>query len=139
MSNNLQKRYKGHIRELANRICVFECEVASLILGVILFLKFPDKQEGISDILVWSARELITHIVNNFSNLIHENHDFLLQDFCSVSEISDITKSEYSHDLLSSNNWIDASTAFNILSYNLRSSLSIAQCKQSSNLDNCFL
>lgn len=57
--------------------------------------------------------------MNNFADLINKDHDFFLQDFSGISEIANVTKSEYAHNLMTSNDGIDTSTALDVLGNNL--------------------
>ena len=70
-----------------------------------------------------------------FSNLIYENHNIFLKDFSGISEISNVAESKYAHNLLSGNDRINSSTAFNIFGNNLRTSLTITESKESSNFN----
>jgi hypothetical protein len=57
--------------------------------------------------------------MNNFTDLIHKDHDLFLQDFSGISEIANVTESEYAHNLGTSNDGIDTSTALDVFGNNL--------------------
>ena len=57
--------------------------------------------------------------MNNFTYLINKDHDLVLQDFSGICEITNVTESEYAHNLMTSNDGIDTSTALDVLGNNL--------------------
>jgi hypothetical protein len=57
--------------------------------------------------------------MNNFTDLINKDHDLFLQDFSGISEIANVTESEYAHNLVTSYDGIDTSTALDVLGNNL--------------------
>jgi len=74
--------------------------------------------------------------VNNGAYLIDKNHDVFLKDLSSVSKVSNVTEAENSHDLLSRNDGVHASTTLNVLGYNLRASLTEPKSKKGSDVYN---
>ena len=50
-----------------------------------------------------------------------------LQDFSSICEVSDVTKSKYGHDLLPRDHWVQIASTLNIVSNNLHTAALLPQ------------
>ena len=116
---DLQERDHTHISQLVHRISILESNVISISRHIML-IELPNKQEGISDVLIWRATELIHYAMHDLSDLIHKGHYALLQDLSCISEISDIAETKDGHDLLPREDWIHTATATDVLGDNLR-------------------
>lgn len=77
--------------------------------------------------------------MNNLRNLIHENHNILLQNLCSISKISNIAKSKYSAFLLTSNKWVHVPSPHHISTNDLCSGSSKDQRQKSSYFHDCIM
>ena len=67
---------------------------------MVIIIKFPDKKEGISDVLVCRSLESINYSMNDLADLIDENWSALLQNFSGVSVLSDVAETENTYALL---------------------------------------
>ena len=75
----------------------------------------------------------------NGCDLINKNHYIGLKNLCGISEVSDITKSEYSHNLLTRYHDIDNSGVLNNSANDLSSCLPEANSKERTYFDYCVL
>jgi hypothetical protein len=73
--------------------------------------------------------------MHNFTDLVDENHDILLQDLRCVCKVTNITKPEDTHDLATWKNRVYATARFNVLRNNLRTGFSISNGQECTNLN----
>ena len=77
--------------------------------------------------------------MNNLSNSVDKYHDLLLQNFCGISEIPDITKSENSTLSFSRQHRIEITLLSHILGYDLTTRLSKSQSQKHTDFGYCVL
>ena len=108
--NDLDKGNYSHVSQLLDLICLHQEDVTRRLSDNILLVKLPDKQESITNVLIRRPGVRIDDVMHDFSDLVHEDHNILLEDFCRICEITNITESEDTHDLASREDRVDATT-----------------------------
>mmetsp|Transcript_101202 Transcript_101202/g.241298 ORF Transcript_101202/g.241298 Transcript_101202/m.241298 type:complete len:306 (-) Transcript_101202:1267-2184(-) len=97
----------------------------------------PGQKEGLPDVLVWIAEELVDAGVNHGCNSVDEDHDLILKNFGGICEVADVAEAK---NRLNSAPWDHgiqsrAVAAAHVLANDLSARLSKAQCQQGPDLD----
>mmetsp|Transcript_34038 Transcript_34038/g.79325 ORF Transcript_34038/g.79325 Transcript_34038/m.79325 type:complete len:564 (+) Transcript_34038:741-2432(+) len=97
----------------------------------------PDHQEGIADVPIWRAMEVVHAAVDDLTHLVHEEHHLLFQNLGRCHEVPNVAKADDGFDLGSRNHGVDPGrgTHLHILANNLGPSFAKAQGQQSAKLD----
>ena len=70
-------------------------------ISIFSMWKFPHQHESITYVFIGLTSVLDSIRVNYTSYLIHKTYNTLLEDFCCISKISNITKSKNGEDFIS--------------------------------------
>lgn len=103
---------------------------------VVVFGYFPNQKKGLSDVFVRWATVPVHSFVYDWTDLIYELEDVLLQDLVDLGELSDVAKSKYSAFFLTLEHRIHVAFLDDILTDDLSSGASEDNTQQSSNFDN---
>ena len=136
-SDDFNKRNNCQIAHLANILQIFEYECPRLkwVRIVILRPELPNKQKRIADIFICRTTILIDCSMDYCCNLIDKHHHTLLKNFCCISEISNIAKSENGHHFFTRYHRVDFASFAHISSNDFRSCFPKTDCQQSPNFN----
>jgi hypothetical protein len=134
--DDLDKREDGKVRRILVLMGYFvRCVLCCKILHIFVF---PHEQECISYVFVGCSSILVYLRMSNFSDLVHKEHDFSLQNFSGVCKVSDVAKAEHRKYSLPGHHGVDITARAHILSNNLRTGLSKANGEQMPNFHDCL-
>mmetsp|Transcript_13064 Transcript_13064/g.27308 ORF Transcript_13064/g.27308 Transcript_13064/m.27308 type:complete len:208 (-) Transcript_13064:1954-2577(-) len=126
--NNLDEGHHSHVSQLR----------LPLLGGT---RQAPDEEEAIADVLVWGAVVVIHTPVHNLGDLVHEEHNFLLQDLGRIREVTDAAEAYDGANLLPGRHGLhtSAGATTHVLPDDLRAGLAKAQGQEAPEFDDGLL
>ena len=135
LRNNFQETYQGHIAKLRHFVRWNQAQLSRFIVKLLtVLIELPDEQERISDVLVGGTLEAIDDSVNDLTDLVHKEHNALLEHFGCVCEPADVAEAEDTHAFETRQERVYIVTFAHILTDNFRPGLTKADGEQASDL-----
>mmetsp|Transcript_83807 Transcript_83807/g.260446 ORF Transcript_83807/g.260446 Transcript_83807/m.260446 type:complete len:691 (+) Transcript_83807:56-2128(+) len=128
LSHDLDERQHGHVRELRLLVRGGSGEA-------------PDGEEGLADVLVGCAVEVVDATVDDLAHLVDEDHDLLPEHVGRQREVADAAEADDGVDLLPGHHGVHAGAvaAAHVLAYDLGAGLPEAQGEEPAELDDGLL